>query len=172
MARHLKSAAGLSLVATRTLSVVLLVAAACVQNEKSFHPALIDSAFFRALSPDSGGIASLDTLGPKEWTHLYVFGPYTTREFMSRCMALSGAFEDFGLYQRDDIMAFYFKHADGTVSSMGYPWGRVQIAQQGLGREYRRGTASFVARRDSSLGMVFWPVDTTSRSCPHGREPR
>ena len=114
-----------------------------------------------------GVVVSLDSLGPATWTFAYVFGPYTSRDAVRRCLATS-EFEDYGLDRRDDAFTLYFKSASGggQIWSMVLPRTRVEFAAAAVGREYARGSARFVARRSSPGARIeLAPQSGAGRSC-------
>lgn len=140
--------------------------AACSSNSESvFHRADVDLALSRAIAEGRGAVASLDTLGPKSWTFLYVFGPYASEDAMRRCLATS-EFEPYGLDRRDDLYALYFKSRSGQIWSMALPRAKVEFAADAVGREYARGSARFTVRRASSgARSELAPSAGPGRSC-------
>jgi hypothetical protein len=148
---------------------LLLIAfgvATCDANSESvFHPADVDLALSRAIAQGRGAVASLDTLGPRTWTFLYVFGPYTSEDAMRRCLATS-EFEPYGLDRRDDAYALYFKSRSGQIWSMTVSRAKVEFAADAVGREYPRGSARFTVRRASSGARnALTPGAGPGRSC-------
>jgi hypothetical protein len=131
----------------------------------AFHASAVDSALSRAMTREAGAVVSLDSLGPKNWAFLYVFGPYTSEDAMRRCLATS-QFESYGLDHRDDAYAFYFRAPNGYISSMSLPREAVEFAPDAVGREYPRGRASFIVRRASSgLHNELTPSGDVARRC-------
>jgi hypothetical protein len=133
---------------SRLLLILAFTVASCRDRAGSFHPALVASALSGAMEQGAGAVVSLDSLGPQNWTQFYVFGPYTSRDGMRRCLATS-QFEDYGLVSREDIYALFFRRS-GEVWGMTLPRSRVVFAADVLGREYLRGNASFIVRREPS----------------------
>jgi hypothetical protein len=132
----------------RLFLILAFTISSCRDRAGTFHPALVASALSATMEQGVGAVVSLDSLGPQNWTQFYVFGPYTSRDGIGRCVA-SSQFEDYGLVAREDIYALFFRRS-GEVWSMTLPRSRVAFAADVLGREYLRGNASFIVRRAPS----------------------
>lgn len=148
----------------RGVLLLAVMATACRREPPStFHPTDVQRAFARAMQLPPGGVTAVDTLGPKGWTAFYVFGPYTTDDYMRKCLATS-QFESYGLAQRDDAYAVYFRSPGGFVSSTTLSRSDVRFSPDALGRAYPTGAASFIVRRDS-LGRPELAAGSTMERC-------
>ncbi|HEU4993833.1 MAG TPA: hypothetical protein VFT29_03405 [Gemmatimonadaceae bacterium] len=134
----------------RVLALTVLVVACTDDAGGRFHPMAIDSVLTRATMAGPGTTVSLDSLGPSDWTAMYVFGPYTTPELMRRCMTPAKPFEGYGLERGDGMYAIMFRRPNGRVSSMGLLRRGFAFAPEAVSREYSRGSASFTVRKSPS----------------------
>ena len=149
-----------------TLLVMLVAGVSCTDTSGRFHPIPIQEEFRRAMTLAPGSTVSFDTLGPRNWETMYLFGPYVTEEAIRRCMSPTSGFARYGLESRDDLYAVHFRSKQGRISSMSMSTGSVRLAPSAANHEYRRGTALFTTQRVDSLRQVqLVPAGAAPRSC-------
>lgn len=149
----------------RSLVALCAIVLACrSERPDAFQPLAVQDAFARAMRRGPGAIATVDTLGPRNWTSFYVFGPYTSDDFMRKCLATS-QFESYGMDKRDDAYAVYFRAPGGFVSSLTLSRADVRFSADALGRGFPKGAASFVVRRDSLGRAELAPRGPIPGSC-------
>ena len=148
------------------LVLALLISLSCGGREGAFTPSPIQAEFERSMLGTPGIVISIDSLGPRNWSTMYLFGPYTAAEVIRRCLNATGGFSTHGIESRDDIYVLMFRSAEGRISSMTLDRGRFTLASETVGREYPRGTASFTSHHSATSGRVeLVPAGGLTRSC-------
>jgi hypothetical protein len=155
---------------------LVLVVALCVGcgENGSFLPNPIKDELRGALASGPGAIASLDSLGPRDWQTMYLFGPYASDTLMRECVKAASGFDTRGIDERDDIYVLLFRSQSGGTSSMTLSANEFLFGDSAVQREYPRGGASFVVRPSAtSTRPILVPAQGSTRTCrdPNAIEP-
>jgi hypothetical protein len=148
------------------LSVIIAWAlvVGCEENLAGVSDVELATALQTAVRGNPDTKVRLDAIAPGAWSTVYVFGPYTPRALIDRCMAYSSIRPDVhGIESRDDIELLIFRGASGGSHSVAVPRLGEGFVQDATSRRYDREGASFMVkkRRDSEVGSLV--RDTSAR---------
>jgi len=142
-----------------------LLGACAERPSAAFDASRVDSAFAVALRSGATSV-SLDSLGPREWTSMYVFGPYSYDKWMQKCMGTTSSIKKHGVDALDDRNLIVFKLPDGRVAAMPALFRAIPLADSAVDREYPRGSATFDIRDGPKWQpKQFAPHGNASKPC-------
>lgn len=129
----------------------------------------IETSLGAAASSGDGDIIRLDTVAPERWSRLFVFGPYTSAEFIERCTGAASARRLLrGVDYLDSIHLVVVElRPTARYRSFVVPRADVEFVSNARAYGYAQDEARFVVDRASAGDRVeLEPVATPSVTCP------
>jgi hypothetical protein len=128
--------------------LLLLLASACSSGERVPRAAEIQAALRAEVERGPGKLVSMDSIVRSEWSHMYVFGPYTPEFLIADCLgvrSVSGLSR--GIESRDDVNLLIFAYPEARHRSVAVSRSGADFAPEAVSTRYTREQARFITRR-------------------------
>ena len=126
-------------------ALLLVIAAGCASPRVDVDG--LERGFRSALAAGEGTEVALDELVRAEWSTVALFGPYTPRELIHRCLDLgAGVLDPHGIESRDDVVLLVFRFAEGDHESVAITRDAADFGPEAVGSQYDQLAARFVVR--------------------------
>ena len=100
-----------------------------------------------ALAAGEGTEVAFDELVRAEWSTVALFGPYTPRELIHRCLDLdAGDVDAHGIEARADVVLLVFRFPEGGHERVAITREAADFGPEAVGSQYDRLAARFVVR--------------------------
>jgi len=132
----------------RLLCVAMLATAVSCRGPGERVPeGSVAAALTAASARGAGARVVLADVADAAWQRVYVFGPYTPADVISRCLGRSALLLTQGIESRDDANLLVFQFPDAPPQAIMVPRQAGDFAPEALRRGYSRRDAVFVVRR-------------------------